>query len=185
MKKDHWHLLLEPDMKAPVSGIYLFAIRDDNHISYECRKLNEGESFYCAVGTLSTDPTAWFVPIAYHFCKEFVFSNGFSESSCVTDNSWYPCNCDHDTYGLRVLAFTLNGVLKYDVIREDCFSFERDVFLKFSEGYLYSIPVYCDDERDDQQDIKLLAYHYVEDFGEEGHIYWWNEYRKNSSEIEW
>lgn len=43
-------------------------------------------------------------------------------------------------------------------------------FLKFSEGYLYSIPVYCDDERDDQQDIKLLAYHYVEDFGEEGHI---------------
>lgn len=46
MKKNHWHLLLEPDMKAPVSGIYLFAIRDDNHISYECRKLNEGESFY-------------------------------------------------------------------------------------------------------------------------------------------
>ena len=142
MKKNHWHLLLEPDMKAPVSGIYLFAIRDDNHISYECRKLNEGESFYCAVGTLSTDPTNWFVPIAYHFCKEFVFSNGFSESSCVTDNSWYPCNCDHDTYGLRVLAFTLNGVLKYDVIREDCFSFERDGFLKFSEGYLYSKDVF-------------------------------------------
>ena len=97
-------MLLEPDMKAPVSGIYLFAIRDDNHISYECRKLNEGEYFYCAVDTSNTDTTDWFVPIAYHFCKEFVVSNGFSESSCVTYNSWHPCNCDHDTYGLRVLA---------------------------------------------------------------------------------
>lgn len=77
MKKNHWHLLLEPDMKAPVSGIYLFAIRDDNHISYECRKLNEGESFYCAVGTLSTDPTDWFVPIAYHSVKNLFFLTAF------------------------------------------------------------------------------------------------------------
>ena len=68
---------------------------------------------------------------------------------------------------------------------KDCVSFERDGFLKYSEGYLYSIPVYCDDERDDQQDIKLLAYHYVEAFGEEGHLYWWNEYRKIHPEIEW
>ena len=125
------------------------------------------------------------IEIACGFEEEFVVSNGFSESSCVTDNSWHPCNCDHDTYGLRVIAFTLNGVLKYDVIRKDCVSFERDGFLKYSEGYLYSIPVYCDDERDDQQDIKLLAYHYVEAFGEEGHLYWWNEYRKIHPEIEW
>lgn len=164
-------------MKAPVSGIYLFAIRNDNHISYECHKMDEGDSFYSAAGTSSTDPTDWFVPIAYHFCKEFVDSNSFSESLCVTDNSWHPCICDNKTDGLRVLAFTLNGVLKYDVIREDCLSFESHGFFKYSEGYLDY--VYCEADLDDQQDIKLLAYHYVETFGEEGHLYWWNEYRKN------
>ena len=185
MKKNHWRLLLRPDMKAPVSGVYLFAIRNDNHISYECRKLNKGESFYRAVGTSSTAPTDWYVPIAYHLCNEYTDSNDFINTTFVTENSWYPCNLDIKTDGLRVLAFTLNGVLTYDVIREDCVSFERHGTLTYSEGYLHSVPVYYEDEMADQQDIKLLAYHYVEIFGEEGHSYWWNEYKKIHPEIKW
>lgn len=38
-------------MKAPMSGIYVFSIRNDNHLSYECHKMNEGDSFYAAAGS--------------------------------------------------------------------------------------------------------------------------------------
>lgn len=62
MKKKHWHLILESDMKAPMSGIYVFSIRSDNHLSYECHKMNEGDSFYAAAGSPYNDPTRWFVP---------------------------------------------------------------------------------------------------------------------------
>lgn len=168
MKKYHWNLLLEPKMVAPKTGAYLFAVRDDNHISYDCHKMNEGDSFYKAVGTSSTAPTDWFVPIAYHFCNEFVGFNDLIKFSFVTEDSWYSCNSDVKTDGLRVLAFTLNGVLLYDVIREDCISFEKQGNLTYSEGYLYSD---CYGVVNDQQDIKLVAYHYVELFEERGHSY--------------
>lgn len=33
-----------------------------------------------------------------------------------------------------------------------------------------------------QQDIKILAYHYIEFFGEDGHSYWWSKYWKIHSD---
>lgn len=185
MKKHHWHLILEPNMSAPKTGVYLFAIRNNNHISYECHKMDEGDSFYSAACTSSTDPTDWFVPIAYHFCKEFVDSNGFFELSCVTDNSWHPCICDYQTDGLRMLAFTLKGVLQYAFTEESCVSLERGCLI-YSGDYLFSTDCYTDsaEEEDIRQDTRLIAYHYVEFFGEKGHSYWWNEYRKKQSNIQ-
>lgn len=172
-------------MSAPKTGVYLFAIRNDNHISYECHKMDEGDSFYSAAGTSSTDPTDWFVPIAYHFCKEFVDSNGFSESLCVTDNSWHPCICDYETDGLRVLAFTLKGVLHYAFTEESCVSLESGCLI-YSGDYLFSTDCCTDsaEEDDIRQNTRLIAYHYVEFFGEKGHSYWWNEYRKKQSNIQ-
>ncbi|MFA4046649.1 hypothetical protein HPS54_05240 [Prevotella sp. PCHR] len=172
MKKYHWNLLLEPDMTAPKSGIYLLAIRNDNHISYQCHKMNEGDSFYRAVGRSTTDPTDWFVPIAYHFCNKYVCCNNLTMSSFVTEDSWYPCNSDIETEGLRVLPFTVNGVLKYDLTNVCC-TYLPPLNLGYSEGDLHYVY-----ESKYKLDIKRLAYHYVEYFGEEGHSYWWDEYKK-------
>lgn len=109
----------------------------------------------------------------------FVDSNSFSESLCVTDNSWYPCICDNKTDGLKVLAFTLKGVLQYAFTEESCVSLERGCLI-YSRDYLFSTHGSDSAEEEDiRQDTRLIAYHYVEFFGEEGHLYWWNEYRKN------
>lgn len=180
MKKHHWYLILEPNMSAPKTGVYLFAIRNDNHISYECHKMDEGDSFYSAVGSSSTDPTDWFVPIAYHFCNEYVGFNELIKSSFVTESSWYPCHLDIKTDGLRVLAFTLNGFLTYGISERCVSSFERNESFTYIHTYLYP---WWDDEMNNQQDIKNLAYHYVEFFGKKGHSYWWNEYREKQSNI--
>ena len=156
MKKHHWHLILENNITAPKTGVYLFAIRNVDHISYECYKLKEGESFYSVVGASTAAPTDKFVPIAYHFFKEFVDSNCISKSSCITDSSWRQCVFDSfDKKGLRVVAFTLNGTLTYGI---------------------------SDHEMNNQQDIKILAYHYIEFFGEDGHSYWWSKYWKIHSD---
>ncbi len=174
MKKNHWQLILEPNMKAQKSGVYLFAIRNDNHISYECRKLNEGESFYSAVDAPSTNPSDWYVPIAYHFCNEYVSLKDLSKAQLVTEDSWYPFHSDIETYGVRVLAFTLNGVLTY-AKSDVCVSSFKMGYFRYNED---DLDFEFDYEMDNQQDIKLLAYHYVENFGEDGHTYWWNVYRK-------
>lgn len=159
MKKKHWHLILEPDMKAPMSGIYVFSIRNDNHLSYECHKMNEGDSFYAAAGSPYNDPTRWFVPIAFHFCKDFTGSSDTTKPFLITENSWYPCNSDIDTDGLRLVAFTLKGVLTYDVIGENCATLiKHEECLKIEDGCL------CSDYDFTYQDIHLLAYHYVEFF---------------------
>ena len=125
MKKHHWHLILEPNMSAPKTGVYLFAIRNDNHI------------------------------------------------------------CDYQTDGLRMLAFTLKGVLQYAFTEESCVSLERGCLI-YSGDYLFSTDCYTDsaEEDDIRQDTRLIAYHYVEFFGEKGHSYWWNEYRKKQSNIQ-
>lgn len=115
MKKHHWHLILENNVTAPKTGVYLFAIRNNYDISYECHKLKEGDSFYGVIGASTAAPTDNFVPVAYHFCKEYVDSNSISKSSCITDSSWRQCVFDSTSKGLRVVAFTLNGVLTYAI----------------------------------------------------------------------
>ena len=106
MKKHHWHLILENNVTAPKTGVYLFAIRNNYDISYECHKLKEGDSFYGVIGASTAAPTDNFVPVAYHFCKEYVDSNSISKSLCITDSSWRQCVFDSTSKGLRVLAFT-------------------------------------------------------------------------------
>lgn len=81
-------------MKAPMSGIYVFSIRNDNHLSYECYKMNEGDSFYTAAGSPYNDPTRWFIPIAYHFCKDFTGCGDIAEPFLVTESSKFAKDCD-------------------------------------------------------------------------------------------
>ena len=50
LKKHHWRLILENNITAPKTGVYLLAIRHDSDISYECHKMKEGDSFYGVVG---------------------------------------------------------------------------------------------------------------------------------------
>ena len=178
MKKQHWNLLLEPNMAAPTSGVYLLAIRNDNHISYECRKMNEGDSFYGAIGASpSHDPRDWYVPIAYHFCNEYNYCTELNDNPSVTKNSWYQCNSDFGKDGIREIAFTVNGVLKYDFIyRDNCVSFAKRNSLTYRDGHLQTL--YLDEYVDEEEEIKLVAYHYVDIFGEQGHSYWWDEYLK-------
>ena len=130
MKKHHWHLILENNITAPKTGVYLFAIRNNYDISYECHKLKEGDSFYGVIGASTAAPTAAptdnFVPVAYHFCKEYVDSNSISKSSCITDSSWRQCVFDSTSKGLRVVAFTLNGVLTYAISESSVFFFEKE-----------------------------------------------------------
>lgn len=180
MKKHHWRLILETNITAPKTGVYLFAIRNDDNISYECYKLKEGESFYSVVGASTAAPTEKFVPIAYHFFKEFVDSNCISKSSCITDSSWRQCVFDSfDKKGLRVVAFTLNGTLTYG-ISELGVSFFEEESLTYKDNHLY--PSWWHHEMNNQQDIKILAYHYIEFFGYEGRSYWWRKYRKIHSD---
>lgn len=180
MKKHHWRLILETNITAPKTGVYLFAIRNVDHISYECYKLKEGESFYSVVGASTAAPTDKFVPIAYHFFKEFVDSNCISKSSCITDSSWRQCVFDSfDKKGLRVVAFTLNGTLTYG-ISELGVSFFEEESLTYKDNHLY--PSWWHHEMNNQQDIKILAYHYIEFFGEDGHSYWWSKYWKIHSD---
>ena len=42
LKKHHWRLILENNITAPKSGVYLLAIKHDYDISYECHKMKEG-----------------------------------------------------------------------------------------------------------------------------------------------
>lgn len=71
------------------------------------------------------------------------------------------------------MAFTLKGVLTYDVIGENCATLiEHEECLKIEDGCL------CSDYDFTYQDIHLLAYHYVEFFTERDHSYWWKEYWK-------
>lgn len=179
MKKHHWHLILENNITAPKTGVYLFAIRNNYDISYECHKLKEGDSFYGVIGASTAAPTDNFVPVAYHFCKEYVDSNSISKSSCITDSSWRQCVFDSTSKGLRVLAFTLNGVLTYAISESSVFFFEKEESFTYKDTHLSPC---WGDEMKIQQDIKILAYHYIELFGNVGSSYWWYKYRKIHSD---
>ena len=179
MKKHHWHLILENNITAPKTGVYLFAIRNNYDISYECHKLKEGDSFYGVIGASTAAPTDNFVPVAYHFCKEYVDSNSISKSSCITDKSWRQCVFDSTSKGLRVVAFTLNGVLTYAISESSVFFFEKEESFIYKDTHLSPC---WGDEMKIQQDIKILAYHYIEFFGNVGSSYWWYKYRKIHSD---
>ena len=179
MKKHHWHLILENNITAPKTGVYLFAIRNNYAISYECHKLKEGDSFYGVIGASTAAPTDNFVPVAYHFCKEYVDSNSISKSSCITDSSWRQCVFDSTSKGLRVVAFTLNGVLTYAISESSVFFFEKEESFTYKDTHLSQC---WGDEMKIQQDIKILAYHYIEFFGNVGSSYWWYKYRKIHSD---
>ena len=179
MKKHHWHLILENNITAPKTGVYLFAIRNNYDISYECHKLKEGDSFYGVIGASTAAPTDNFVPVAYHFCKEYVDSNSISKSSCITDKSWRQCVFDSTSKGLRVVAFTLNGVLTYAISESSVFFFEKEASFTYKDTHLSP---WWGDEMKIQQDIKILAYHYIEFFGNVGSSYWWYKYRKIHSD---
>jgi len=179
MKKHHWHLILENNITAPKTGVYLFAIRNNYAISYECHKLKEGDSFYGVIGASTAAPTDNFVPVAYHFCKEYVDSNSISKSSCITDSSWRQCVFDSTSKGLRVVAFTLNGVLTYAISESSVFFFEKEESFTYKDTHLSPC---WGDEMKIQQDIKILAYHYIEFFGNVGSSYWWYKYRKIHSD---
>lgn len=179
MKKHHWHLILENNITAPKTGVYLFAIRNNYAISYECHKLKEGDSFYGVIGASTAAPTDNFVPVAYHFCKEYVDSNSISKSSCITDSSWRQCVFDSTSKGLRVVAFTLNGVLTYAISESSVFFFEKEESFTYKDTHLSP---WWGDEMKIQQDIKILAFHYIEFFGNVGSSYWWYKYRKIHSD---
>ena len=179
MKKHHWHLILENNITAPKTGVYLFAIRNNYAISYECHKLKEGDSFYGVIGASTAAPTDNFVPVAYHFCKEYVDSNSISKSSCITDKSWRQCVFDSTSKGLRVVAFTLNGVLTYAISESSVFFFEKEESFTYKDTHLSP---WWGDEMKIQQDIKILAFHYIEFFGNVGSSYWWYKYRKIHSD---
>lgn len=179
MKKHHWHLILENNITAPKTGVYLFAIRNNYDILYECHKLKEGDSFYGVIGASTAAPTDNFVPVAYHFCKEYVDSNSISKSSCITDSSWRQCVFDSTSKGLRVVAFTLNGVLTYAISESSVFFFEKEESFTYKDTHL---SLCWGDEMKIQQDIKILAYHYIEFFGNVGSSYWWYKYRKIHSD---
>ena len=179
MKKHHWHLILENNITAPKTGVYLFAIRNNYDISYECHKLKEGDSFYGVIGASTAAPTDNFVPVAYHFCKEYVDSNSISMSSSITDKSWRQCVFDSTSKGLRVVAFTLNGVLTYAISESSVFFFEKEASFTYKDTHLSPC---WGDEMKIQQDIKILAYHYIEFFGNVGSSYWWYKYRKIHSD---
>lgn len=160
MKKHHWHLILENNITAPKTGVYLFAIRNNYAISYECHKLKEGDSFYGVIGASTATPTDNFVPVAYHFCKEYVDSNSISKSSCITDSSWRQCVFDSTSKGLRVVAFTLNGVLTYAISESSVFFFEKEESFTYKDTHL---SLCWGDEMKIQQDIKntCLSLHRV------------------------
>ena len=179
MKKHHWHLILENNITAPKTGVYLFAIRNNYAISYECHKLKEGDSFYGVIGASTAAPTDNFVPVAYHFCKEYVDSNSISKSSCITDKSWRQCVFESTSKGLRVVAFTLNGVLTYAISESSVFFFEKEESFTYKDTHLSP---WWGDEMKIQQDIKILAFHYIEFFGNVGSSYWWYKYRKIHSD---
>lgn len=179
MKKHHWHLILENNITAPKTGVYLFAIRNNYDISYECHKLKEGDSFYGVIGASTAAPTDNFVPVAYHFCKEYIDSNSISKSSCITDSSWRQCVFDSTSKGLRVVAFTLNGALTYAISESSVFFFEKEESFTYKDTHLSP---WWGDEMKIQQDIKILAYHYIEFFGNVGSSYWWYKYRKIHSD---
>ena len=178
LKKHHWRLILENNITAPKTGVYLLAIRHDYDISYECHKMKEGDSFYGVVGTSTAAPTDNFVPVAYHFFKEFVDSNSISKSSCITDSSWRQCVFDSVSRGLRVVAFTLNGFLTYGISEYSVFFFEKEESFTYKDTHLSP----CWGDEKNQQDIKILAYHYIEFFGREGSSYWWCKYHKIHSD---
>ena len=157
----------------------MFAIRNNYDISYECHKLKEGDSFYGVIGASTAAPTDNFVPVAYHFCKEYVDSNSISKSSCITDSSWRQCVFDSTSKGLRVVAFTLNGVLTYAISESSVFFFEKEESFTYKDTHL---SLCWGDEMKIQQDIKILAYHYIEFFGNVGSSYWWYKYRKIHSD---
>ena len=179
LKKHHWRLILENNITAPKSGVYLLAIKHDYDISYECHKMKEGDSFYGVVGASTAAPTDNFVPVAYHFFKEFVDSNSISKSSCITDSSWRQCVFDSVSRGLRVVAFTLNGFLTYGISEYSVFFFEKEESFTYKDTHLSPC---WGDEMKIQQDIKILAYHYIEFFGNVGSSYWWYKYRKIHSD---
>lgn len=157
----------------------MFAIRNNYGILYECHKLKEGDSFYGVIGASTAAPTDNFVPVAYHFCKEYIDSNSISKSSCITDSSWRQCVFDSTSKGLRVVAFTLNGALTYAISESSVFFFEKEESFTYKDTHLSP---WWGDEMKIQQDIKILAYHYIEFFGNVGSSYWWYKYRKIHSD---
>lgn len=162
-------MILDLSQVADKSGLYIFAIRDDNHIEYSFRHLHKGEALYDGD---NTDPTDWFVPIAYHFCNEY---HGEMEwRHIITENSWYLSDSDRQTPGLRIIAYLRNEKLSY-CLNDSYWHFSSEESVDIHDGWLWS---YVDEYDDNLIKINPIAYHYVEFFGEEGHSYWWKTYRE-------
>ena len=79
---------------------------------------------------------------------------------------------------MRVVAFTLNGFLTYGISESTVLFFEEEEAFTYKDTYLSP----CWGDEKNQQDIKILAYHYIEFFGGVGLSYWFYKYRKIHSD---
>lgn len=187
MKRKHWNLIFDLSQVADKSGLYIFAIRDDNHLEYSFRHLKKGNALY---NGNQTDPTNWFVPIAYHFCNEY--QGKMETNRIITENSWYPCDSDIQTRGFRIIAYLREGKLSYALSDSYC-NLHSETLVTIEDGWLwndfYNI-THKNKDYDEIEDgwllnayndlikINPIAYHYVEFFDENGHSYWWYIYQK-------
>lgn len=74
-----WVLMLNGNVNAPASGLYIFAIRDDNHISFQLLTLEEGQNIWDKFNivypgnypskrrVLAYEEGDWDIPLAFHY----------------------------------------------------------------------------------------------------------------------
>lgn len=93
---DGWVEILDSQVKAPKTGNYLLAIRDDNHIFYNLIHFNKYDYFwgnFLSENQRIEDITQdnlfdWFIPLAYHFVPEYIDNSIFWKNE-IKDYSYH------------------------------------------------------------------------------------------------
>ena len=100
------------DETAPVSGLYLFTCRGDNHLFVESYHLDKGERLYKYFENEYEHSDGWFdvIPLAYHFVEGDEIEYNWNESDGMFHKDAYD-----DVYDDEIIHISL-GRIKNQII---------------------------------------------------------------------
>lgn len=165
----YWIDILYEEEKAPISGIYLFVCRGDNHLIAELYRLEQGEKLYKYFEGEYHHMNGWFevIPLAYHYVEGFAPNMSDSKWRGLPEEIDY---LDHDY--IRI------GVAKTDTpltALADVASGDNNLQYYLLDTMDVFCPVVSFKPKGDEHTIPLGIYRVVQ-YTEMNHWIHWNLY---------
>lgn len=179
-----WVLMLNGNVNAPATGLYIFAIRNDNHISFELLTLEEGQNIWDKFNTvypneypsekrvIAYEEGDWYIPLAFHYIP--FYQKGSKYWKEEDESEQIIINHEYWSSNLKVEA------IRYD--NKVFYCLENYFFADNIYPFAYSLvpnAEYSDENDDYFKDLAIkgysvLANHQATKFTEIDHLTHWD-----------